>query len=103
MILSKIENFARVRDLRSGTFPTKPLNPNSGNLDAENEDLNLQNSIKTCVKLGFSSEIIEILNFVKIQNFCRVGDLEMETFPAKPLNPEINARTKIWCQKMKNP
>ena len=69
------------------TFPTKPLNPNGGNFDAENVNLELQNCMKTTTKRGFSPEMVEILNFGKIQNFARVGDLEMETFPAKPLNP----------------
>ena len=87
MVLSKIENFARVRDLKMGTFPTKPLNPNFENFDAENDNLNLQHCIKTSQKTSLSSEIVEILNFGKIQNFARVGDLKMGTSPAKPLNP----------------
>ena len=83
---SKIENFARVSDLRMGSFPAKPLNPNFENFDAENDNLNLQNCTKTCSKHCFSFEIIKILNFGKIQNFARLGDLKMGTSPAKPLN-----------------
>ena len=34
----KIENFARVRNMIMGPSPTKHLNPNFGNFDAENDN-----------------------------------------------------------------
>ena len=84
--MSKTENFARVRNLKTEISPTKPLNSNFENFDAENDYPNSQKCIKTCSKQCFSFEIVKLLNFGKIQNFARVGDLKIGSFPAKPLN-----------------
>ena len=40
--------------------------------------------MKTSTKRVFCFDIVEILNFVGVQNTARVGDLKIETFPAKP-------------------
>ena len=60
MVWSKIQNFARVRDLEMGTFPAKPVNSNSVNFDTKTDNL----------------EQLGSLGQERVQNYLKTDPLE---------------------------